>query len=151
MPPIEDGGSPVTSCVLEYADGLSSTSFTAITTYDGTATTFAVSKSALTLTTGNVYKFRIRAVNAIGNGEYSDEVSSGLIDLPTAPATPTKLSTLSNKTTVTIQWAQSTDGALTAGRILGYKVYMVDVTQSSIETMVYNGQGYPNTLLYQAK
>ena len=49
--------------------------------------------------------FRQRAVNEIGNGEWSDITSIGQIALPTAPASISKILSMSSISSATLQWS----------------------------------------------
>lgn len=51
--------------------------------YDGTSTSLVVDKATITaLVTGSTYRFRYRAVNEIGNSDYSPIASVALAALP---------------------------------------------------------------------
>ena len=74
--PSEDGGAAITSYTVEYADLSDVTTPLTIPTTSGTATSLVVAP----LTNGQKYQFRVRAVNAAGDGAWSNSLQ----------ATPTK-------------------------------------------------------------
>lgn len=77
-----DGGSTITSYEIEEVDAEYGDLNTATLSGTGTATTWAVNDPDQTR------YFRIRAVNAVGNGEWSEYVTA-YYDTPTVPGEPT--------------------------------------------------------------
>jgi hypothetical protein len=73
--PASDGGSPITGYVVTPYIGYSPQPST---TFNSTATT----ETLTGLTNGSTYRFRVRAINAIGTGPYS-KVTNPVT--PTAP------------------------------------------------------------------
>lgn len=95
------------------------------------------------LTTGTTYGIKMRAVNAIGTGEYSDVVYLVVADKPTAPAAPT--AEAATRTTITLAWnAPTSDGQ---SPVTGYNVYMNALSIGDWQ-LVYVGQGYPTRQVY---
>ena len=54
------------------------------------------------LTAGTLYRYRLKARNAVGDSAYSTEVSA--TTLPTLPATPTAISVTNAQRSVTVRW-----------------------------------------------
>ena len=69
-----DGGEPIDSYTAEYSLGPAYSSWVVFNP-DPDSTPVDFNKEITDLQTGKLYKFRIRGVNAIGNGLYSDEVT----------------------------------------------------------------------------
>lgn len=110
----DDGGLPVSNYELEIDTGSSGTalaeatqsSWAKIAQYDYATDglSFAVPAAALSLTAGNLYRFRYRAVNLMGNSPYSDTVRLGLGSLPSTVAGLARATTGSNNTSVSVSW-----------------------------------------------
>jgi len=66
-----------------------------------------VTGTAIAIKTGDIYKFRVTAINVVGNSIVSDVFSVMAATYPTAPGTPTQLT--STETTIAIQWTAPTD------------------------------------------
>ena len=124
--PTDTGGSAITGFGVQYCDtdasnascgdsGTSWSDFTFTSTGSTTATTIT------SLTNGNTYKVRVRAINAIGNGEWSDAVSEKVGLAPAAPVAPTLTA---GNASVGVSWtAPSDNGGLT---ISGFGVQYCD-------------------------
>jgi hypothetical protein len=67
--------------------------------------------------------FRQRSQNAIGNGDWSDDISIGLINLPIAPSAPLKIVKTSTKNSASLTWSLLSDSTAPAGLITGYRLY----------------------------
>lgn len=64
---------------------------------------------AVALKTGDTYQFKVAAINVVGDSSYSSVFSAMAATLPSAPGTPTRLT--SSETLIAIQWtAPSDDG-----------------------------------------
>jgi len=59
-------------------------------------------------------------VNSRGSSIPSDEILVALVDKPEAPLTVSKVSQLSSKTSVYVEWTAVAAGTLPSGSILGY-------------------------------
>ena len=141
---VDDGGSPITSLIFEYADGLTSTSFSTFGTCNTAGSTCTIGTSD-GLSLGHIYKFRHKVSNGHGPSEYSNEVSVGLVDKPSAVTNLAKVNSLSNSTSIALSWDLTADINPPAGVIRGYRVYMVDPSISEDETLVYDGYGLSKT------
>ena len=67
MAPADDGGSPITKYIVQWNEGGSSTDFVQLVEVDDSTLTYT--KDALTK--GEIYEWRIVAVNAIESGPES--------------------------------------------------------------------------------
>jgi hypothetical protein len=64
--------------------------YTPLTSYDGVSSVFTLDKIIDSLTTGQVYRIRVRAQNIIGFGDYSTDLLAAMSSTPLAPSIPTK-------------------------------------------------------------
>ena len=79
--PEDNGGSPVTAYELYRNDGDSLTEPTIkVTSYSDNSLEHTLDESVDSLTTGLIYKFKFRAINAIGTSEDSQIVLYALVD-----------------------------------------------------------------------
>lgn len=78
-------------------------SFTQVATYDGMSMSYVLDNTVDTsLVTGNIYRFKYRALNAIDYSDFSDITSAAMARLPTQANSPTKIVALSTQTTLAI-------------------------------------------------
>jgi hypothetical protein len=56
---------------------------------------------------GDIYKFRVTARNVVGDSHASSSFSAMAASLPSAPGTPTKVT--SSETSITIEWTAPED------------------------------------------
>lgn len=91
-------GSPITDYVVEYK--LTSEPTTWTTFSDGTST--VLSATVTGLTNGSSYDFRVKAVNAIGNGAVS--ATSTVTPFVSAPAQVTGLTATANMLSTDLSW-----------------------------------------------
>lgn len=137
----DDGGLAVTDYELEMDQGVSSASlvsaavsvFSAVPGYafatDGF--TFSVDEATAGLTPGDLYRFRWRAVNFMGNSPWSDTIRIGLGALPVAPASsPSRLVDTgdeavrrNSRTSIGVVWPEVSGGILP---VIEYVLYMND-------------------------
>jgi uncharacterized protein len=108
-----DGGEVITEYELYVNAGGSSVDFTKVLEYDGQSRLHTITDDLLTA--GVVYKFKIRAVNAYGNSEYSEELDAAIASFPLANDSLSKLTT--TETSITLQWTASADTELP---VIGY-------------------------------
>ena len=99
------GGSPITKWkyIKKEGDNAWETIWQEIS---GTSRT--LSHTVSSLTNGTAYKFKVRAVNAIGDGAESAE--SGAVTPSTTPATPTGLTVSGGNGSVTLSWTAGSNG-----------------------------------------
>lgn len=79
-----------------------------------------ISDASGQITSYSEYSFRFYAVNAYGNSDYSQIYSAAIAPLPSQPAAPTKDQPYSSKTSIKVNWLQSTD----LQEVIGYRLYM---------------------------
>ena len=107
-------GSPISNYKIYYS--VNSAAFVSLNDAVGTSPTFA----ATGLSTGNNYKFKVIAVNGVGEGSASEE--SDIIIAASPPESPTGLSRVyGDGTLITVEW----EAPLVTGGIpiVDYKVY----------------------------
>jgi hypothetical protein len=121
VPPLSDGGSPVTDYNV-YVSTSPGSRGTELTTTTGTSYT------ATGLLSGTKYYFRVTAVNALGEGPASAQVAvtPGLAPPPSSPVTPpgppTVLMAGAASGQVSLSWAPPS--ATGGSPVTGYRVYM---------------------------
>lgn len=90
---------------------------------------------------GTTYAFKTRAVNEKGNSEYSEELIIAVAAPVAKPAAPVRNLALSardlvsNKTTLRIEWAQSSQTQI---EVQGYQLYMSEGTAGNF-AVIFNG------------
>jgi hypothetical protein len=85
--------------------------FQNITTYDRLSLTWTIERAAESyLVTGEKYRFKVSAVNLIGEGELSNFVTIAMADPASQPTKPTVNRSLSSLTSVFIEWTQGVAG-----------------------------------------
>lgn len=98
------------------------------------------------LETGKLYKFQISAVNDVGEGVLSDEISHYAMTKPGAPQKPyiiTSVKSGTSTSSATIGWYAVIE---TGGvPLTGYKLY-AKLLSTGVETMVYDGTDKPEVL-----
>jgi hypothetical protein len=151
-PPVSSGGSPVTAfnVYMSTASGSRGTDLT---------TVGATSYTATGLTNGTKYYFRVTALNALGEGPASAQVSA-VPALPTAPppppvsvpSAPLNLMAGVASAQVSLQWASP---ASTGGSpVKGYNVYMSTTPGAggariaSVKGTIYTATGLTNGTTY---
>jgi hypothetical protein len=130
----DNGGLPILDYELEIDAGSSAinlgeagvTSFTKIDDYDYATDglSFTVSAADLSLTAGDLYRFRFRAKNLMGYSPYSDTVRLGLGGLPAAITTLARRDDgNSNQTAISVDWDELAAETLP---VLEYILYVDD-------------------------
>lgn len=102
----DDGGAPILNYELDIDNGTLTSNFTPMSTYSYAVNgfTFSVDSIANNLTTGTLYRFRFRSMNAMGYSDYSDTARFGLGPLPTAPGIPTRATVGNSDTSIGVTW-----------------------------------------------
>jgi len=122
--PVSDGGLPVTAYRVTAYVGVNPV---LNVTFNSTATTQTVTG----LTNGTTYRFRVRAVNAIGNSAFST-ASNAVTPAPSAPDAPTIGTATAGNAQATVTWtAPAFNGN---SPITGYAVtpYIASVPQTAV-------------------
>lgn len=81
-----------------------------------------------------IYRFQVAAINAIGQGEWSEAVSFYTADVPSDPQNVAVVS--QSQSSITISWAPSLSNGGCA--IEGYRIQMEDILIPGLR-LVYNG------------
>ncbi|KAJ0394774.1 hypothetical protein ATCC90586_000434 [Pythium insidiosum] len=121
--PLDNGGAPLTAYELFMDDGVSGWVKQTLAGAFPHGLTFT---SAPGLVEGRVYRFYIRALNAVGPSGSSSVLSVVLANVPAAPAAPTLVDVTA--TTMTLQWqpplgCTSTITGCNGAPLLGYKLW----------------------------
>ena len=85
LPSEDSRGSEILRYELEMNTGAGSTTYNTITAYDSEESYQVVASDGLA--SGEIYKFRYRAVNEYGEGDYSDTIEVGASSFPDPPTT----------------------------------------------------------------
>ena len=113
--PSSTGYTAITDYEVWWDVGAEDSNFVVIGASTGNALTFTTSTS---LVAGNRYTFKIKAVNAVGESDYSDPITVIAGTIPGKALTPVKYS--ANKDLIEIRWDPPNDGGSV---IKDYKVY----------------------------
>ena len=142
----DNGGAEVTSYILYADDGdARQENFAPVTSYSGSSLSFILDNAVETrFATGETYRFKISAVNVIGEGLQSNYIRVALAQPASTPTAPSINWDFSSATSMFVQWAEGTAGDIP---ILGYKLYMIE-KGSGVETLVYDGSLNPLTTQY---
>jgi hypothetical protein len=122
-----DGGLPIIDYLLEVDEGDVSSDFNPVVGYsfsdDGYST--AVDATLNSMTAGLMYRFRVRAQNALGFSDFSQVLMVGLGPLPSNPSAPTKASddASNSESSIMLNWSPLVSQTL---QINFYSLYMDD-------------------------
>jgi titin len=141
-PITDNGGEDLTAYELFFSDsGVSLSTFSNDSSYDGSSMTY----SFTSVTIGNIFGFKIRAVNSRGESDFSDIVYAAAGNAPDTPlSSPTHDLDNSNRTHAMITWAEGVSDDIP---VLGYRLYADDRGNGEFE-VVYDGNGKPNVLTF---
>ena len=115
-PASANGGSPILDYHVYYDNALGG-SFTEL----ASTTTPNFSYTLTTVTSGKSYRFKITAINVVGESLLSPEVALIASSLPGTPGTPTKVSA-DDSPQITVTWTAPTyDGG---SDLVSYRIYM---------------------------
>ena len=142
----DNGGAEVSSYILYADDGdASQENFSPVASYTGSSLSFILDSTVETsFVTGETYRFRISAVNVIGEGPQSNYIRVALARPASPPTAPTINRDLSGTTSMFVQWEEGAAGDIP---IVGYRLYMI-AKGSGVETLVYDGSLNPLTTQY---
>lgn len=136
-PPPNDNGSPILSYELQMDDGVSG-DFTSLVGYSSFSllTQFTVMENIIK---GRHHRFRYRAFNSVGWGDFSEEAAILAAKVPTTPARPNFVSYSLDALTIYIP--ESTDNG--GSDILNYELWVDagnNFSSDFTKIMGYNGQ-----------
>jgi len=117
-----------------------------VASYTSNLMTHTLSDTTDVLVAGTKYYFKLKATNAIGDSEFSDEALFALASLPSQPSAPYKDSSLSSTSSIFVRWSAVADTEINTS---GYKLYM-DGGNNGDFSLVFDGSGAPGTLSYLA-
>lgn len=116
--PTDTGGTPITSYLVYSNGGGTSTTFALIgTVLASSAREFSHDTSAVTA--GTTFKYKVKAVNVVGEGPLTAEIEIISATVPVQPAAPTKAS--ASKTSIAINWVIPASGG---SAITGFTLQM---------------------------
>ena len=136
-------GSIVTRHELWVNSGGGSNSFTNVTSFSGNPGNVNVTLTD-GLTAGSIYKFKHRAINELGESDYSDTIDAGVSDFPDAPTT-LEVKELTQYV-LEVNWTASSDKDLP---VLGYQLQRDDGYSGEFIT-IYDGTNFPSVRQYTA-
>ncbi len=120
-PPLDSGGSEITTYELYRDQGDLNTAFTPVTSFTGASMIHSMG-TADGLVLGKIYTFEFRAKNIIGYSPFSEVLRVGFGKRVLAPTTVTADLTLTGPNYITITWNQVPDDNLATR---GYIVEML--------------------------
>jgi hypothetical protein len=143
LPSNDPGGAPIDYYEIHRDNG-DQGSYQIINGYDGLSSSIILDQVLDTgLVIGKVYRFKVRSHNVKGYSEFSPVASAAYADHPDKPAQPTKILSLSTKTSIAIEWALNTNHHLPGGAVTGYKVFVDDGLNGDF-TEVFYGKNVPS-------
>ncbi len=144
-PPLSNGGSAITSYTIYR--GVSSGTESLITTLGA-----VLSYNDTTVTNGQEYYYRVGAVNALGEGALSDEITATPGATPSLPAAPRNLQAIAGDNQVILSWSVPisngnspiTNYGVYRGSTTGGESHLTTVGNllSYTDTGLANGQSY---------
>lgn len=105
-----------------------------------------VTTSSGLVTAHEKYRFRILCKNDFGTSDPSSEVVVAIASLPSQPSAPTKDQSGSSRTSINIEWTALADSQ----PVVGYYVYMADISAGGSYKLAYDGSANPIRLTYTA-
>ena len=94
---------------------------------------------------GKTYRFRIAAINELGQGNFSDEIRLVATDPPGAPTLTLREST---RTLTSMELAFGPPGSAGGAPLTGYHLYRDEGFSGSPFTLLWNGTGHPEIISY---
>ena len=144
VPPIDTGGSTITSYQLWYDELGETESFELIKEVTGLSAIVGVDDG---LIAGNKYRFVVKAVNQFGPSDPSVEITAAIGDRPFTPNAVRKVESLSSLATIVVEW----DEVAAVNDIIttGYLIYIDDGRNGDFH-IVFDGTGNFFTLSFAA-
>ena len=78
------------------------------------------------LVSGRIYRVKSLAVNDVGSSDFTGATSVALASLPSKPAAPLRVASLSTASRIVLQWAAPASSDTPGGEITGYRLLMDD-------------------------
>lgn len=133
----DDGGARISGYELWMSSDheAANPTFSQVTGYTDNAMGYTLTSATDGLLAGEIYSFKLGAVNVKGQGELSDEFLVAAAELVAKPATPTRNLPLTTKASIYVDWSESSATDIV---VQGYMLYMSDNKTGDFE-LVYNG------------
>ena len=144
-PPSSNGGSIITKYVLEYSD-FATLNWQIDTTYTDNSMSHILAVSSGLVTSYQKYRFRIYWENTFGTSDYSDKFALAIASLPSKWAASAKSQSNRTMTSISIQWVAPSE----TEPIIGYLVYITDISGGGSYILAYDGSSNPIRLTYTA-
>jgi hypothetical protein len=116
--------------------------------YQGASLAVVLNGTASGLSVGEIYRFRVQAVNEFGDSDFSENIRASLGSVPNKPYTPYKIEDKSSKTSIAVKWEENDDKV--TSKLTGYKLFMDDGFNGPY-TLILDGTNFPNTHEYTAQ
>lgn len=133
---------------LYVDDGdINSDNFSEVTSYNGQQLEFDVLRAfEPSLIIGTIYRFKVSAINRIGEGPTSNYVRVAIANPASTLAAPTINRSRSTKTSLFVEWTEGPPGDIPVD---GYQLYMIKKGGKDGYELVYDGSLNPTTFSYQ--
>jgi hypothetical protein len=120
----DNGGQTITDYELQVKQSDSGV-YATVTAYDFAVDGFSytIVASDNSMTPGNLYTFKIRSLNSLGNSDFSDSLTVGLVELPSQLTAPIKASEGNSETSISLEWSELSGQTL---EVLKYSLYVDD-------------------------
>ena len=144
---LDDGGGPILYNKLYIGgENYTSSSFTLVSAYDGTSSTYIFNTTDATplVVNGNIYKIAYVAHNAFGDSAFDSQLGVGVGSLPPTPTNPIEGTLSIDPKLINIVWDKVTSSDLP---IRWYIVQMDDELGGDF-TQVYDGSNNPQVFLW---
>ena len=115
-----DNGTPLLDHKIYWNNGAGA-SYDLLEASIGVVNQYSTSPTNADLTDGSEYRFKVVAVNAVGDGAVSDAIAIYAATVPNAPAPPTLVS--QSDVSITIQWTDNVLADTGGSPVIDYKIY----------------------------
>jgi hypothetical protein len=149
-PLVENGGSAVIQYKLYADDGnINADNFSEVTSYNGQVLEFEIQVAdEPRFVVGKIYRFKVAAVNRIGEGEVSNYVRVAVADPAATLQAPTIDRQRSSKTSLFVQWTEAASSDIP---VQGYRLFMIKKGGTDGYKLVYDGSLNPTTFSYEIR
>ena len=144
-PPSSNGGSIITKYVLKYSD-FATLNWQIDTTYTDNSMSYILAVSSGLVTSYQKYRFRIYWENAFETSDYLDELALAIAIFHQSEQHQQNLKAVALMTSISIKWVAPSE----AEPIIGYLVYIADISGGGSYTLAYDGSSNPIRLTYTA-